>query len=54
MQLDHKKVQQYLERRFAAAVRILGLSLLGHEPGADELKSYGYGTPVKVDYELRW
>jgi len=52
MQLDQQKVRRYLERRFEAAVRILGLSMLGHEPGADELKGYGYGTPVKVDYEL--
>ena len=26
--------------------------VLGHEPGADPLKGYGYGVPVKVDYEL--
>jgi hypothetical protein len=53
MQLDQQKVQQYLERRFDTDVRIVGLSLLGHEPGADTLKGYGYGAPVKVDYELR-
>src|ERR1700758_4578825 len=52
MQLDEGNVQRYLERRFAGSVRVLGLSVLGHEPGADPLKGYGYGVPVKVDYEL--
>jgi phosphotransferase family enzyme len=51
VQLEAGRVQQYLERRFGGAVRVLGLSLLGHEPGADALKAYGYGVPVKVDYE---
>ena len=31
--------------------RILGISL-GQEPGAHDLKSYGYGVPMKVEYEL--
>jgi hypothetical protein len=34
------------------AARILGISVLGQEPGAHDLKSYGYGVPMKVDYEL--
>jgi len=52
VQLHAEKVQRYLERRFGGSVRVLDLSVLGQEPGARELKGYGYGVPVKIDYEL--
>lgn len=52
VQLDERQVQKYLETRFGASVRILGVSVLGKEPGAGDLKGYGYGVPVKVDYEV--
>jgi hypothetical protein len=51
-QLDPVKIRQYLERRDGGPVRVVNLSILGHEPGADALKAYGYGVPVKVEYEL--
>jgi hypothetical protein len=51
MLLDAETIQRYLERRLGADVRVLALSALGHEPGADALKAYGYGMPVKVEYE---
>lgn len=47
--LDEGKVQRYLEGRFGGSVRVLSLSVLGQEPGAGDLKGYGYGVPVKVD-----
>jgi hypothetical protein len=52
IQLDERKIRTYLEERFGGSVRILGLSVLGQEAGPDALKGYGYGVPVKVDYEL--
>jgi len=52
VELNAGKVQRYLERHFGAPVRVLKLSVLGGEPGADQLKGYGYGVPVKVEYEL--
>jgi hypothetical protein len=52
VQLDAEKVRRYLEARFGGPVRVVSLSGLGQEPGAGELKGYGYGAPVKVDYEL--
>jgi hypothetical protein len=52
VQLDEAKVQRYLEHRFGRPVRVLSLSPLGHAPGVDDMKAYGYGMPVKVDYEL--
>lgn len=52
VQLDAEKVRRYFEGRFGGSVRLLSLSVLGQEPGAGDLKGYGYGVPVKVDYEL--
>ena len=52
VQLDERNVRTYLERRFGGSARILGISVLGQEPGAGDLKGYGYGVPVKVEYEL--
>ncbi|HEY7288536.1 MAG TPA: phosphotransferase [Vicinamibacterales bacterium] len=51
MQLDAEKIQRYLEQRLGMGVRVLSLSGLGHDPGADALKRYGYGLPVKIEYE---
>ena len=50
--LDEGSVRTYLETRFGAPARILGMSALGQEPGAGDLKGYGYGVPVKVEYEV--
>jgi hypothetical protein len=45
LQLDSAKIQRYLEGRFGGSVQVLTLSVLGHEPGAHELKGYGYVCP---------
>jgi hypothetical protein len=50
--LEPGKVQRYLERRLSGPVRVLSLSVLGHGPDVDPLKGYGYGVPVKVEYEF--
>jgi hypothetical protein len=52
VQIDPENVRRYLVDRFGGPVQVLGLSILGREPGADALKAYGYGVPVKVEYEL--
>src|ERR1035437_9796919 len=52
VQLDERNVRTYLERRFGESARILGISVIGQEPGARNLKGYGYGVPVKIEYEL--
>jgi hypothetical protein len=51
IQIDERNVRTYLETRFGGSVRILGISVLGQEPGAGDLKGYGYGVPVKVVFE---
>ena len=50
--LDVRPVRTYLETRFGGPVRILEMSAIGEEPGAGDVKGYGYGVPVKVDYEV--
>ncbi len=50
--LDERHIRTYLEARFAGSARILGLSVLGEPSGTADLKGYGYGVPVKVDYEI--
>lgn len=49
--LHESKVRAYLESRFGGDVRVVGLTLLG-QIGTADVKGYGYGVPVKVDYEL--
>lgn len=53
--LNDRNVRAYLESRFGGHVRVLGLTVLGQgaSGGAADVKGYGYGLPVKVDYELR-
>jgi len=48
--VSEEEIRAYLESRLGRRVRIIGLSVLG---GADstDLKGYGYGTPLKIDYE---
>ncbi|MEQ1913076.1 MAG: aminoglycoside phosphotransferase family protein, partial [Vicinamibacterales bacterium] len=52
IQLDEGNVRTYLEARFGGSARILGISLLGQEAGAHDVKGYGYGVPLKIEYEL--
>ncbi len=48
--LTDQCVQEYLEQRLGGPIRIVRLALLG-QMGIADLKGYGYGTPVRVDYE---
>lgn len=50
--LDERNVRTYLEARLGGSARIFKISVLGKKPGeGGELKGYGYGVPMKVDYE---
>ena len=52
MPLDVAAVQRYLEDRFRTPIHVQRLTVLGQETAAaDALKGYGYGVPVKIDYE---
>jgi hypothetical protein len=51
VQIDPARIQRYLEDRFREPIRVHSISVLGKEPGAGELKRYGYGVPLKIEYE---
>lgn len=40
LELAEQTIQKYLEARFVGSVRILGISVLGQEPRAGDLKGY--------------
>jgi len=49
--LDTEAVRNYLQARLGGDVRVCRLSMLGQAEGAGDVKGYGYGVPVKIDYE---
>src|SRR5688572_15857485 len=44
-------IERYLKSLFGSSVRIVKTSVLA-KPGKKELKGYGYGTPVLLEYDL--
>lgn len=51
IQLDAATVQRYLQALWGGVVTVHALSPLGQDSGDRDVKGYGYGMPVKVDYE---
>ncbi len=49
--MNIRQVEEYLCSLLRQPVTVRGLAPLGHGPGETEVKGYGYGTPVRVDYE---
>ena len=49
-ELDLTKIEHYLNSALGKRVRVLGVTDLGHSP-EDQAKSFGYGTPLRVDYQ---
>ena len=45
------ELERYLKTVVGSSARILKQSVLG-KPGKGELKEYGYGTPLLLEYEL--
>ena len=45
------EVERYLRSLIGEPITLLGLSPLGHRPESKPVKGYGYGTPVRVDYQ---
>ena len=48
--LNRAEIEQYLKSVIGSGARILNLKVLG-ESEAEDIKGYGYGTPVQIDYE---
>jgi aminoglycoside phosphotransferase (APT) family kinase protein len=49
-ELDRTEIERYLKSVIGSSARILNLQILG-DPGEKDIKGYGYGTPVEIDYE---
>lgn len=50
--IDERAMVSYLQHRFGVSARLIRLAALGHDGGAADVKGYGYGVPVRVDYEV--
>jgi hypothetical protein len=50
-ELKLEMVEHYLNSLLGKPVTVCGLAPLGHAPDDKPIKGYGYGTPVRVDYE---
>lgn len=50
--LKTEQLVRYLSSLMGEQVRLLDVVVLGHSPQQEALKGYGYGTPIRVDYEL--
>jgi len=50
-ELKRNQIEKYLKSLVGASARVLDLHILG-EPRGDEIKGYGYGKPVLVQYEV--
>jgi len=50
--LKTSEVDRYLKTIAGPSARLLNSKVLGEEPEDRDLKGYGYGTPVEIDYEV--
>jgi len=51
-ELETEQLMRYLSSLMGEPVRVVDVVVLGRDPDHRTLKGYGYGTPVRVDYEL--
>ena len=49
-ELSRTELERYLKSVIGSSAHILNLQVLGESAGKD-IKGYGYGTPVQIDYE---
>src|SRR5262249_13188059 len=51
-ELKPESVEHYLRRAFGPLAKLIRMAALGRESSDEMLKGYGYGTPVRVDFEI--
>lgn len=51
MELQEQQIGTYLTSLFGEETRVLGLNVLGEEREDRNVKHYGYGVPVRIDYQ---
>ncbi len=50
--LKQEEVQRYLERVLGAPVTVLEMVILGKDHQSKDVKGYGYGVPLRVDFQV--
>jgi len=50
--LKREEVQRYLQSVLGAPVSVLNTTILGADAGSGDVKAYGYGVPLKVEYQV--
>jgi hypothetical protein len=50
--LKKEEVQRYLQSVFGASVTVSAMSILGDFHQSKDVKGYGYGVPLRVDFQL--
>ena len=50
--LRREELQQYLQSVLGARVTVLNMTILGSDPGSSDAKGYGYGVPLKVNFQV--
>ena len=51
--LSKQAVERYLQTRFGSGTQLLSYGVIGKESSKGEQKRYGYGTPVKLTFQVR-
>src|SRR5512147_661831 len=52
VELKRKQIERYLTSLLRQEITVVGLAPLGQDIKDKSVKGYGYGTPIRVDYEL--
>lgn len=50
--LKRDEIKRYLETVLGAPVTIFNMAILGAGPDAHDVKAYGYGIPLRVDFQI--
>jgi Phosphotransferase enzyme family len=50
--LKPEEIERYLQSVLGRHVKLIGLSTLGSEPRSQGAKRFGYGAPLRVDYQI--
>lgn len=50
--LDRDAVTEYLSRLWGQPVRVLEIAPIGEVSSGDSIKTYGYGKPLRLDYQV--
>ena len=51
-ELSRQMMERYLSEVFQAPVSVIRMVPLGETTGTESIKTYGYGKPVRIDYQI--